>query len=224
MSVAANIAIIREVLGDKPVKLVAVTKNATASQVEEAYQAGVTEFGESKVQDAFKKWDQLSPSLVQNARWHFIGHLQTNKVKYAVGSFSLIHSVDSLRLAREISKVAVAREILQPILLQVKVLFDPAKSGFEPRELNEAFAELMNLPGLEIRGLMTILPLIDDADVWRRGFSELCSVRDSLSETHGVRLEELSMGMTDDWREAVECGSTMVRVGRAIFGDEHRGH
>jgi len=219
MSVAANLARINETLADRPVKLVAVTKQAELAQIEEAFALGVTEFGENRIQDALRKREQLSPSLVHGSRWHFIGHLQTNKVKQAVGTFCLIHSVDSLKLAKEISKEACSKGLVQPILLQVKITEDPAKSGFEADELKAQFAEINALDGLEVKGLMTITPLTEDVLTRRRSFSGLRRLRDELERDHDVKLEELSMGMTNDWQEAVDEGATIVRLGRAIFED-----
>jgi uncharacterized pyridoxal phosphate-containing UPF0001 family protein len=132
MSVAENIARIQQALGHNAVALIAVTKGAELSQIEEASRTGVTEFGESRIQDALAKIDSLPDWLLEKSHWHFIGHLQTNKVKQAVGRFALIHSVDSTRLAQEISKTSVQKGITQPILLQVKMAKDPDKSGFEP--------------------------------------------------------------------------------------------
>jgi len=219
MSVAANLALIRDFLGEHPVKLIAVTKAASLSQMEEAFTCGVTEFGENRVQDALEKMQKLSPNTVQNVNWHFIGHLQTNKVKLAVGNFALIHSVDSLRLAKEISATAQKKNITQAVLLQVMVLPDPNKSGFSIDELKASMDELLALPGIKIEGLMTITPLTEDRAVWTESFTRLRSLRDELREAHGIELKELSMGMTSDWRDAVACGATMLRLGRAIFED-----
>lgn len=214
---ARNLASIEKALADSQVRLIAVTKKASPSQMEEAYNLGVTEFGENRIQDALSKREVLSPSLVQNANWHFIGHLQTNKVKQAVGNFSLIHSVDSLKLAKEISKVASKKGLVQAILLQVKVLDDPDKSGFSAEQLKTEFPQLNALPNLDIQGLMTITPLSDDTSVAPRCFDGLKDLRVELENTHNVKLKELSMGMSNDWPEAVRSGSTMIRVGRAIF-------
>ena len=217
---AANLARIEKALTDKHVKLIAVTKKASAPQMEEAFSSGITEFGENRIQDALAKRDTLSPSLVQGANWHFIGHLQTNKVKQAVGNFKLIHSVDSFKLAKEISKVASSRNVTQAILLQVKVVEDPNKSGFSPQELLDKFPELLSLPALEIQGLMTITPLTEDQEVHTKCFIGLRELKEKLESIHSVTLKELSMGMTDDWPQAVKCGATMIRVGRAIFNDK----
>ncbi|MBX9668925.1 MAG: YggS family pyridoxal phosphate-dependent enzyme [Candidatus Obscuribacterales bacterium] len=214
---AANLALIRDQLGQQPVRLIAVSKAASPSQMEEAFQCGVTEFGENRVQDALKKMQQLSPHVVQNTNWHLIGHLQTNKVKQVVGNFALIHSVDSSRLAREISAAAIKKGVVQAVLLQVMVIPDPDKSGFSPQQLRSEMTDLIALAGIKIEGLMTITPLTDDRNVWIESFTRLRELKDELSGTHDIELKELSMGMTNDWQEAVECGATMVRIGRAIF-------
>lgn len=218
---AANLARIEKALTDKHVKLIAVTKKASAPQMEEAFSSGITEFGENRIQDALAKRENLSPSLVQGANWHFIGHLQTNKVKQAVGNFKLIHSVDSFKLAKEISKVASSRNVTQAILLQVKVVEDPNKSGFSPQELLDKFEEILSLPAIEIQGLMTITPLTEDQEVQTNCFIGLRELKEKLESIHSVTLKELSMGMTDDWPQAVKCGATMIRVGRAIFNNDN---
>jgi pyridoxal phosphate enzyme (YggS family) len=218
MSVAENLARIKEILGARPVKLVAVTKNADPAQIEEAFQSGVTEFGENRLQDALRKREQLPPYVEEHVNWHFVGHLQMNKVRQTIGRFVLVHSVDSLKLANELSKAASNMSVVQSILLQVKVLADPAKTGFTIEELQSQFAEIKNLPNLSVKGLMTMTPLTDDRVVWRRCFNGLKELRDDLMAAHKVKLDELSMGMTHDWQEAVNCGSTMIRLGRAIFG------
>ncbi len=214
---ADNLARIKETIGSCPVKLIAVTKNVGPQQIAEAFDLGVTEFGENRVQDALEKQRQLAGSAAGSARWHLIGHLQTNKVRQVVGRFALIHSVDSLRLARQISKQAEEQDTVQAILLQVKVLEDPSKSGFTPEELRLVFPELLQLPGVSIKGLMTITPLTDSQQVQRKCFEGLRQLRDELKGTYDVDLEELSMGMSQDYPQAIKCGATMVRLGRAVF-------
>lgn len=218
MSVAANLARIRETLGPAPVTLIAVTKNVGIDSIEEAFRSGVTEFGENRVQDALDKQQLVPPHMADKIHWHLIGHLQTNKVKKVIGKFELIHSVDSYHLAREISAQARQKSAIQPVLIQVKVVEDPSKSGFDPEELRQRFADLLSLPGLRIDGLMTMAPLTDDPAVWQASFCGLRALRDELSAKFGMPLKELSMGMTQDWQEAVKCGSTMIRLGRAVFG------
>ncbi|MBX9938006.1 MAG: YggS family pyridoxal phosphate-dependent enzyme [Candidatus Obscuribacterales bacterium] len=220
--VAANLAKVNDVInlsGVSPVKLIAVTKHASVDQLEEAHRLGVRDFGESKIQDALKKRAHLSPELIENIRWHFIGHLQTNKAKQAVGNFALIHSIDSLRLAKEVSRIAEAKNSVQAILLQVKMQEDENKGGFSPAELMDCMPELLSLKGLLIQGLMTISPLSDDAAIWCKSFIGLKQLRDELALKFNIELHELSMGMSDDWRDAIKYGSTMIRLGRAIFGN-----
>jgi pyridoxal phosphate enzyme (YggS family) len=217
MSVTENITRIRESFGSHSIKLIAVTKNAHTKQIEEAFKSGVTEFGESRVQDALPKMNAMPDWLNEKASWHFIGHLQGNKVKQVVGAFSLIHSVDSLRLAKEISRVAEMKNIKQPVLLQVKMTPDANKFGFEPSEIKSCIGEIVKLSGIDCKGLMTITPENASGDVRQKCFIGLKQLRDELAEQTGVYLPELSMGMSDDWKEAITCGSTMLRIGRAIF-------
>jgi pyridoxal phosphate enzyme (YggS family) len=218
-AVAANLAKVREAIDDQAVRLIAVTKHATNTQIEEAFSLGVSEFGESRIQDALKKRDELPPHVALNSNWHFIGHLQSNKVKQAVGNFALIHSVDSLSLAEEVSRIACQKGTTQSILLQVKILADDSKSGFTKEDLRKNLSTILALPSIKVEGLMTITPLTNDVKLWHESFSGLHSLRDQLNSEFSISLKELSMGMSDDWREAIICGSTMIRLGRAIFGN-----
>ncbi len=217
MTVADKIARFRESVREQDVTLIAVTKFASKQQIEEAFQAGVTEFGENRLQHAQAIRKELPPEVEQGSRWHFIGHLQTNKAKQVVGAFGLIHSVDSVNLAIQLSKAAGERMINQAILLQVKIASDPNKFGFSSDELKKVFSQLAQLPNLEIQGLMTITPLEADEVVTKTCFNQLRVLRDELEQEHNVQLKELSMGMSDDWPQAVSSGATMVRLGRAIF-------
>jgi len=217
MSVADNIAHFRESVGEQDITLIAVTKFASVTQIEEAFQAGVTEFGENRLQHAQAIRKELPPEVEQGSRWHFIGHLQTNKAKQVVGAFALIHSVDSVNLAVQLSKAASERNINQAVLLQVKIADDPNKFGFSPDELKKVFSQLVQLPNLQIQGLMTINPLDADVVLTKACFNQLRHLRDELEQEHNVQLKELSMGMSDDWPQAVSSGATMVRLGRAIF-------
>ncbi len=216
---AANLAQVREAIDEQTVRLIAVTKHASNEQIEEAFSQGVSDFGESRIQDALKKRQTLPPHIALNSNWHFIGHLQSNKVKQAVGNFALIHSVDTLKLAQEISHAANLNGSTQSILLQIKMVPDNSKSGFTPEQLRSSLAEILALPSIKVEGLMTICPLTDDVTIWHESFSGLSALRDQLSGEFAVPLKELSMGMSDDWREAIICGSTMIRLGRAIFGN-----
>ena len=215
--VAQNLAIVRDMLSDRPIKLIAVTKNATIEQMTEAHNLGVSDFGENRLQDALKKRTLLPPQVALNSTWHFIGHLQSNKVNQAVGNFSLIHSVDSFRLVEELAKAAAQKGTVQNILLQVKIVKDDSKTGFSVDELKAAMPDILKLKSLKVDGLMTITPLNADLEMTQTSFNGLRLLRDQLNQTYGIGLTELSMGMSEDWHQAITCGSTMIRLGRAIF-------
>jgi pyridoxal phosphate enzyme (YggS family) len=191
------------------ITLIAVTKGLTAQVVDDAVKAGISHIGENRVQEAMEKIGHLS-TLQPRPTWHMIGHLQTNKVKTAVEIFDIIHSIDSLRLAQALS--GRAKKII-PVLLQVNIAQEEPKSGFSEIELSKAIVEITRLPGLAIKGLMTIAPLVSDPEEVRPIFRRLRELRDSLG------LEHLSMGMSDDFEVAVEEGATMLRIGRAIFAE-----
>lgn len=191
------------------VALVAVTKTVGLSEIQAAYNLGVRDFGENRVQEAAAKIGQLT-DLVPRPTWHMVGHLQTNKAKVAVGLFDMIQSVDSVRLAGILSRQT---EKALPVLLEVNVSGEASKSGFTPAEVAPALDEIARLPHLEVSGLMTIAPLAADAESVRPVFRQLRWLRDELG------LEHLSMGMTDDFEVAIEEGATIIRVGRAIFGE-----
>jgi len=190
------------------VTIVAVTKGVAPEAIEAAVNAGIKHIGENRVQEAKAKVALLS-TLELRPTWHMVGHLQTNKVKTAVEIFDIIHSIDSLRLAQLVSQRAGKT---LPVLLQVNISGEEPKSGFSVAELPKALEEVARLPQLEVKGLMTIAPLVEDAEEVRPIFRRLRQLRDSLG------LEHLSMGMSDDFEVAVEEGATMVRIGRAIFG------
>ncbi len=194
--------------------IVAVTKTVGLEDIRQALDAGIVDFGENRVQEFLGKH-----GLFPGVRWHFIGTLQTNKVKDVVGRTHLIHSVDSMRLLREIARRAREMDVVQDVLLQVNVAGELAKHGFEPGDLRDVLLEVSREPGVQVRGLMTMAPFHRPEEV-RWVFRGLRELRDSLKEMpiNGVELDELSMGMTNDYRVAVEEGATIVRVGRAIFG------
>jgi pyridoxal phosphate enzyme (YggS family) len=189
------------------VTLVAVTKVFPADYVEQAIAAGVTDVGENRVQEARDK----KPLVTGSARWHLIGHLQSNKAKDAVKLFDVIQTVDSIDLAEKIARAADAAGKRQEVLLQVNVGGEEQKSGAAAADLDSLARAARGLGALDVRGLMTIPP-IGEPEATRRYFRELKSMRDALG------LEHLSMGMTDDFEIAIEEGATIVRVGRAIFG------
>ncbi|MDY0087439.1 MAG: YggS family pyridoxal phosphate-dependent enzyme [Coriobacteriia bacterium] len=196
------------------ITIVAVTKTVGVDAIHDALAAGIVDFGENRVQEFTAKW-----GLFPRARWHFIGTLQTNKVKDVVGKAHLIHSVDSLRLLSRIERRAAEQGVIQPVLLQVNVSGEEEKHGLSPDDLSETLAEAADMDSVEVRGLMTMAPLARAEDV-RWVFRELRELRDSLRATlaDGVELEHLSMGMSGDFRVAVEEGATIVRIGRALFG------
>jgi len=191
------------------VTIIAVTKTVEPVLIKEAFECGIRDFGENRVQEATTKIECLD-DLQPPPTWHMVGHLQTNKVQSAVQLFHIVHSVDSLRLAEAISRKA-QHDI--PVLLQVNVSSETSKSGFSPAEVSSAAQHIADLPHIEVIGLMTIAPLTRDPEDVRPVFRQLGQLRDSLG------LKHLSMGMTDDFEVAIEEGATMVRIGRAIFGE-----
>ena len=191
------------------VTLVAVTKTIDVPVIEAAFQAGIADFGENRVQEAQPKIERLE-SLKPRLTWHMVGHLQTNKAKTAVDIFDIIHSVDSFRLAEELSR-RTQRDL--SVLIEVNVAGEETKSGFFVDEVNEAVRQIGRLPNIVIEGLMTIAPWVDDAEHVRPVFRQLRQMGDALGLRH------LSMGMTDDFEVAIEEGATLVRIGRAIFGE-----
>ena len=197
------------------IEVVAITKTHPAEKVREAIEAGQTLFGESRVQEARAK----IPELPSNLRWHFVGHLQKNKIRYALPLFELFHGVDSLALAQELNRIAADEGMHPRVLLEVNVAGEGSKFGFSTDKLREQMEELLALQRLSILGLMTIPPLADKAEASRRYFVELRQLRDRIQTEFHVDLPQLSMGMTQDFPIAVEEGATLVRVGTAIFGE-----
>ncbi|MGB4592684.1 MAG: YggS family pyridoxal phosphate-dependent enzyme [Coriobacteriia bacterium] len=196
------------------VRIVAVTKHVGIPQVQQAIAAGCIDFGENRVQEFLGKL-----GLFPDVRWHFIGTLQSNKVKDVVGRAYLIHSVDSLELLQRIDRVAETKGVIQPVLLQVNVSGEASKHGMEPEEAEEAVRASLELPGVDVRGLMTMAPFARPEDVrWVfRATTELFASLGAM-RFNGIELTELSMGMTNDYRVAIEEGATIIRVGTAIFG------
>lgn len=197
--------------------LIAVSKTKPVEMLLEAYEAGCRDFGENKVQEILEKFDKMPC----DTRWHMIGHLQTNKVKYIVDKVCMIHSVDSVKLAREISKEAVKKNVYVDILLEVNVAEEATKYGFQAEELADAVTEIAKLPGIQVKGLMTIAPFVDDPEDNRIYFSQLkqLSVDISNKNIDNIDMNILSMGMTGDYLVAVSEGATYVRVGSGIFGN-----
>jgi hypothetical protein len=200
------------------IRLVAVSKTIAADTVREAIEAGVTILGENYVQEARDKFNALVQYPVS---WHFIGHLQSNKAKYGVRLFDLIHSVDSLKLARELDKQAAKVDKVQHILVQVNISGEDTKSGISADEAPGLIAEISQLKNIAVKGLMTMPPYFYQPEKVRPFFAALRELRDRIkaqSLPH-VSLDELSMGMTGDFEVAIKEGATLVRIGTAIFGE-----
>ena len=198
------------------VTLIAVSKTKPVEMLKEAYDAGARVFGENKVQEIVDKYDQM-PSDV---KWHMIGHLQRNKVKYIVDKVAMIHSVDSLRLAETIEKEAAKKAVIVPILIEVNVAQEESKFGLRPEEVLPLIEQIADFSHIRIKGLMTIAPYVDNAEENREIFRELkkLSVDIAAKNINNVTMSVLSMGMTGDYMVAVQEGATMVRVGTGIFG------
>lgn len=200
------------------IELVAVTKTHPAEKVQTAVDAGQILFGESRVQEARAK----IPLLPSRLRWHFIGHLQKNKIRHALPLFELFHGIDSLVLAEDLHRIADEEGMNPRVLLQVNVAGEASKHGFSPEALRRDLEALLSLGRLTIEGLMTIPPLAPEAEMSRRHFVALRELRDALEADRNVRLPQLSMGMSNDFPIAIEEGATLVRVGSAIFGERLR--
>ncbi|MCQ2539737.1 MAG: YggS family pyridoxal phosphate-dependent enzyme [Acetatifactor sp.] len=199
------------------VTLITVSKTKPVEMLKEAYDAGPRDFGENKVQGLLDK----IPVLPQDIRWHMIGHLQTNKVKYIVDKVYMIHSVDSLKLAKEISKEAVKKNVTVKILIEVNVAEEETKFGTTTEQVISLTEEIAALPGIQIEGLMTIAPFVEDPEENRVYFCKLkqLSVDIKAKNIDNVHMNVLSMGMTGDYEVAIEEGATYVRVGTGIFGE-----
>ena len=199
------------------VTLIAVSKTKPVSMLEEAYECGCRHFGENKVQELVEKYEVMPKDI----KWHMIGHLQRNKVKYIVDKVYLIHSVDSLRLAEEISKEAVKKNVNVNILVEVNVAEEESKFGTTSEAATELVQEISSLPNISIKGLMTIAPYVENAEENRQYFAKLrqLSVDIMNKNIDNVSMGVLSMGMTGDYQVAVEEGATYVRVGTGIFGE-----
>ena len=224
---ATRLAQVRELMTDAArksgrtidqIELVAVSKTHAADKVQEAIEAGQLLFGESRVQEARAK----IPLLPSRLRWHFIGHLQKNKIRHALPLFELFHGIDSLALAQDMERIAEQEGMRPRVLLEVNVAGEASKHGFSPETLRRDLEAALSLGRLTIEGLMTIPPLAPEAEASRQYFVALRKLRDQLEAEFNVRLPQLSMGMSGDFPIAIEEGATLVRVGTAIFGERSR--
>jgi pyridoxal phosphate enzyme (YggS family) len=228
--VKGRVALVRELIvgaairsrrRPEEVTIVAITKGVEPDPIAEVIAAGIIDLGESKVQEAMPKVAAVAtPLSMPHVRWHMVGHLQRNKVQQAIRIFSVIHSVDSKRLAADLSSRATGGGSIE-ILLQVNVAGEPRKFGIAQRDTTAIVREIGEMPGLRVIGLMTIAPQTEDPETVRPVFRRLRELRDEVrsSGIAGSEFVHLSMGMTDDFEVAIEEGATMVRIGRAIFGE-----
>lgn len=223
-SIQSNLALVNQRIaktaltcGRKPesVSLVVVTKTQPAASVRMAIEAGAGIVGENYIQEARDKFENL---VDQPARWHFIGHLQSNKAKYAVRLFEMIHGVDSVKLAAELDKQAGKAGKIQSILVQVNISREPGKSGVEQGRTLELIRTISAYQNIKVEGLMTMPPFFDAPESARPYFAALRRLRDQIANDLGCPLNHLSMGMSGDYEVAIEEGATLVRIGTAIFG------
>lgn len=201
------------------VTLVAVSKTHPMAAIEAAYAAGQRDFGENRVEELWPKVEAAQAARLDEIRWHLIGTVQSRKSRMAVGPFALIHSIDRMKIAQRISRDAQAAGTVMDVLLEVNVSGEESKHGFSPDEVLAQTAELTQLPGIRVRGLMTMAPFSEDEALIRPVFRGLADLRGRLAQEHpDLDWPELSMGMTNDFEIAIEEGATIVRVGSAIFG------
>jgi len=210
-------AAVRAGRGEEPLRLVAVTKGVDASRIVEAAALGVRDFGENYAQEFMEKRARLEEAGMTDIRWHFVGRLQRNKVKYLVGRVKLIHSLDSVAVAREIEKRAARAGVEVPVLVEVNLGGEHSKGGVAAGDVQRFVEEVSLLEHVHVVGLMTIPPPTVDPERSRPYFVRLRELRDELSRRF-PSVRELSMGMSDDYEVAIEEGATYVRIGRAIFG------
>jgi pyridoxal phosphate enzyme (YggS family) len=224
-NIAANISKIRQQIAAAAaragrdahsIRLMAVTKTVSPEKISQAINAGITMFGENYVQEAKEKITILG----KQTQWHMIGHLQTNKAKYALTLFDYVHSVDRIELARELDKRARVAGHKMNILIEVNVSGEQTKNGVSAKDVHALITHISPLENISVRGLMTMAPYSDNPENSRPYFSALRNLHNQISREQipGIRMEELSMGMTDDFEVAIEEGATIVRIGRAIFG------
>ena len=219
--VEANIQAACERCGRKrdEVTLIAVSKTKPVSMLKEVYDCGIRDFGENKVQELTEKYDQLPEDM----KWHMIGHLQRNKIKYIIGKTELIHSVDSLRLAEAIEAESAKKDCITDILLEVNVAQEESKFGFSSEELLKEIDRFADFPHIRVKGLMTIAPYVEKPEENRIYFAKLkqLSVDITAKKVNNVTMSIFSMGMTNDYEVAIEEGATLVRVGTGIFGERN---
>lgn len=216
-TVKRNLLQIQEEIAPCKPRIIAVTKYFDEAAIVIAYNAGIRDFGESRVIEASAKIENLPEDVRENSTFHFIGHLQTNKVKQALKVFEYIHSVDSVKLAQTISQNALELGKIQKVLIQINNANEEQKFGFSKDEVFDKFEQLKSLNGIEIVGVMNMAPLNAEDKEIERLFSEITQIRNSLEKKFNCELKEISMGMSQDYKIAAQQGSTMLRVGRKLF-------
>ena len=210
-TVSKNLDCILKIVDGRDVRIVAVTKYYDSSKIEEAYKAGLRDFAESRALEAVEKINKLDDEIKSNSTYHFIGHLQTNKVKHVVGNFDYIQSVDSLKVAQEIAKHAAEKNIVQKILIQVNNANEESKFGIALSQLDSLIEQVSSMNSLKLEGLMNIAPIYADEKELRRLFSQMRELKEK------YKLKELSMGMSNDFKIALDEGATIIRLGRILF-------
>ena len=198
-------------------RIIAAVKYVDAKKTLEAYDAGLRDFGENRIQDALERFPLLPQEMKKNSTWHFIGHLQSNKVRKVVGTFDYIHSVDSFDISKNISRVASEMGIIQKILIEVNISGENSKYGFSEKEIFDNFESLAKLEGTRVVGLMTVAPSTSNGVFLEKVFTNLKELSYNIKHKYHVELSELSMGMSSDYKEAIKAGSTMIRLGKKIF-------
>jgi len=217
MGVRENLLQIQEDIAPYKPNIIAVTKYFDESAIIEAYNAGLRDFAESRVIEAVEKIQKLSDEIKNNSKFHFIGHLQTNKAKKVVENFDVIHSIDSLKLAKAVSDEAQKIAKTQDIFIEVNFANEEQKFGILKDEIFDFMSEIMKLPNLNIRGLMSMAPLGAERTELERLYGEVARVRCELEKTFKISLPDLSMGMSQDYAVAARMGATMLRIGRKLF-------
>lgn len=216
-TVKENLARIQEEIAPYKPNIIAVTKYFGLDAIIAAYQAGLRNFGESRAIEAIEKINQLPEEIRNNSNFHFIGHLQTNKVRKVVENFDYIHSIDSLKLAEVVSNVALESGKVQNVLLQLNNANETQKFGFSKEDLYENFLQICSLKGLKIVGLMNMAPLGASIELLEKLFRDVVETRDELEKKYNCEIPEISMGMSQDYVIAARCGATMLRIGRKLF-------
>ena len=215
--VKANLQEIKNKIAHSKVKIIAVTKYFGIDGIKAGYDAGLRDFGESRAVEAVEKIKALPDEIRKNSRFHFIGHLQSNKASKVVEHFDVIHSIDSLKIARIVSDSACRLNKREKILLQINNAGEIQKSGYTKEGLKQDIEEILKLEGIEVMGLMNIAPLGAEKETLHNLFRDIRVFRDSLEEEFKIKLPELSMGMSDDYQIALEEGATIIRIGRKLF-------